>query len=132
MIHRDPRYGNTPITVRGLHHVFWVPARYASVAAKAGHRTTWRSLAEGTGYSLAGAQAAVARLRQLGIIGTFRTVRGCRGWLRFDLQHDVVRENVRTSVREILSSITTAFTPTYLTVSLTTTEVSTFTDGGGS
>lgn len=105
---RDPRFGNTPITVRGGRHVFWVPARYAKVAALAGRNWTQRDLAQATGYSLTGLREAIKALERLGII-VVKRVRGCFGHTRFTLQRDAVLPNVLTTVRSLIDTLKASF-----------------------
>jgi DNA-binding transcriptional regulator GbsR (MarR family) len=88
-----------PVTVTGMHRVFWVPPRYIKVATVVydGRPMTIRTIASRTGYSVKGAWSALRAMERMGL-GVLRTSRGWAGRTRFRVQDDVVRANVSTTV----------------------------------
>ncbi len=116
-----------PVTVTGIHRVFWVPPRYVQVATVVydGRPMTIRTIAARTGYSVKGAWAALRAMEKMGL-GVLRTTRGWAGRTRFRVQDDVVRANVSTTVRKrepgttYLSSLNVAVQETFARMGLGT------------
>jgi len=91
-----PGASAVPILVANMHHIFWVPPRYKTVATATfdGKPFTVRSMAQRTGYSTMGLHAALKQMSRLGL-GALSASKGCLGRTRFRLQRDVSVANVR-------------------------------------
>jgi len=98
-----------PIVVKGMHRVFWVPAKYVSVAAVLfdGRKHTNREIAARTGYSVKGAWAAIRALERMAILAVVTTVKGCKGWTRARVAADAQVQNVSTTVETFLKETRT-------------------------